>query len=217
MRFDLHVHTKYSKCSNLEPSVILKRAKKLRLDGLAVLDHNSMKGALEVKKLNKDKDLKIIVAEEIKTDAGHLLAYNINETITAFDINEALDQIRQQGALAVPAHPYRFLPHLKFKIPLEDIRKKIDAIEGMNGRVMFTAVNLRAQIKAKELSLPITGGSDAHFWFEIGDCITIFDGSLEKALKTRKTAVESRHFYGIKAFVASSASFFLSRVKKVGK
>jgi predicted metal-dependent phosphoesterase TrpH len=214
MRFDLHVHTKYSVCSNLEPSVILKRAKKLKLDGLAILDHNSMKGALGVKKLNKDKNLKIIVAEEIKTNAGHMIAYNINETITSFDINEALDKIKQQGALAVPAHPYRFLPHLKFKIPLESISRKIDAIEGLNGRVMFDSTNLRAQIKAKELSLPITGGSDAHFWYEIGDCTTIFDSSLEKALKARKTAVESRQFYGIKAFTASCMSVAIKAVRK---
>ena len=64
MKYDLHVHTKYSKCSNLKPSVILKRAKEKGLNGIAIADHNTIKGALEVKKLNKGNSFEVIVGED---------------------------------------------------------------------------------------------------------------------------------------------------------
>ena len=70
MRFDLHIHTKYSRCLNQEPADILKRAKKIGLDGIAVLDHNTTKGSKEAKRLNKDKDFTVIIAEEINTSAS---------------------------------------------------------------------------------------------------------------------------------------------------
>ena len=55
MKYDLHIHTKYSACSNLEPLTILRAAKKRKIDGIAVTDHNSLKGAIAVSRLNKDK------------------------------------------------------------------------------------------------------------------------------------------------------------------
>ena len=57
-KYDLHIHTEYSRCSNLKPEILLKLAKKLKFDGIAVTDHNTIKGSLAVKRLNKDKDLK---------------------------------------------------------------------------------------------------------------------------------------------------------------
>ena len=73
MRYDLHMHTYRSKCSNLRPDVILKLAKKKGLDGIAITDHHEIRGALEVKKLNKDKDFEVIVGEEISTNYGDVL------------------------------------------------------------------------------------------------------------------------------------------------
>ena len=81
MKYDLHMHTHYSKCSNLKPEILLKIAKKRGLNGIAITDHNVVEGALKVKKLNKDKDFEVIVGEEISTDAGEVLAYYLNKEI----------------------------------------------------------------------------------------------------------------------------------------
>ena len=61
MKYDLHMHTHYSRCSNLKPQTILKLAKKRRLDGIAITDHHEIKGALEIKKLNNGKDFEVII------------------------------------------------------------------------------------------------------------------------------------------------------------
>ena len=51
VKIDLHVHSKYSCDSYLEPKIIIKIIKKRNLDGVAITDHNSLKGSNEAKKL----------------------------------------------------------------------------------------------------------------------------------------------------------------------
>jgi len=189
-KYDLHVHTYHSNCSALKPKTILKKAKKKELDGIAITDHNTIKGALEVKRLNKDKDFEVIIGEEVKTDKGEVLAYYLKKEIKPGKFEDVIRQIRQQNALAVIPHPYDFgFIRRKLKVGIEDIKSKIDGIEALNGRCSFTFINLKAQIKAKELGLSMIAGSDAHFKFEIGKCYTEFEGTLRKALKKRKTKI----------------------------
>ena len=44
MKFDLHIHTKYSIDSTSKPEKIVKIAKKRGMDGVAVSDHNNIRG-----------------------------------------------------------------------------------------------------------------------------------------------------------------------------
>jgi len=55
MKYDLHIHSKYSYDGILEPRDIVKIAIKRGLDGIAITDHNTVKGALEAKKYEYDK------------------------------------------------------------------------------------------------------------------------------------------------------------------
>lgn len=214
MKFDLHIHTHHSKCSNLRPETILKVAQKTGLDGIAVVDHDSFIGPLKVKKLNKDKSFKIILGQEITTNHGHLLAYNIHTQIKNKDLFFALDEIKSQGALAVIAHPFRIPSRLRFKYPIKNLKNKISAIEGFNGRVLFNSANKKAQTTANLLNLPITAGSDAHFPFEIGTCYTVFEDDLKIALKNKKTKIYGNSYLGLlpNGFIASCFSFFRKRL-----
>ena len=81
MRYDLHVHTYHSACSVLMPETILKIAKKAGLDGIAVADHNTIKGGVEVSKANKDRDFEVIPGIEVNTDRGHVLGLYVNREI----------------------------------------------------------------------------------------------------------------------------------------
>ena len=74
LKYDLHVHTNYSKCSNMKLEVLLKTAKKRGLNGIAVTAHNTIEGALKAKKLNKDRNFEVIVGEEVSTAQGDVLA-----------------------------------------------------------------------------------------------------------------------------------------------
>ena len=197
MKYDLHIHTFYSKCSSLNPKILLKIAKKLNFDGIAVTDHNTIKGSLAVKKLNKDPDFEVITGSEIDTPQGNLLAYYINKDIKSKNLFEVLDEIKQQGGLAAIAHPFRSSPNNKhrFKYPIEKIKNKIDAIEAFNARNL-PGNNKKAIKIADKLNIPKIAGSDSHFAFELGKAYTLFDNSLRKALKQNKTEIKGTIILG---------------------
>jgi hypothetical protein len=197
MKYDLHNHTHYSPCSNLKPEILLKIAKKKGMNGIAVTDHNTIKGALKAKKLNKDKEFEVIIGDEVKTNYGDVLAYYLQKEIKSRDFFSVIDEIKAQGGLIAVAHPFRISinPKHKFRYPLEKIRDKIDAIECFNAR-MLPGNNEKAQRVAKKLNIPGIAGSDAHFKFEIGRAYTVFEGNLRKAIKQNKTDYKGTILYG---------------------
>ncbi|MFC1769393.1 PHP domain-containing protein [Nanoarchaeota archaeon] len=195
MKFDLHTHTYYSGCSNLKPMNLLKAAKKSGLDGIAVVDHNSMKGSLKVTELNKDNNFHIIPGMEIGTKAGHLLALDINEEIKARNIHEIYDEVKKQDGVLIIAHPFSFIPLHSFQLPIEEIKHHIDGIEVFNSRngLFSNPISIK---KATEFNLAMTGGSDAHFAFEVGNAYTEFEGDLKKAIKLKQTKAHGKIKYG---------------------
>ena len=197
LKYDLHTHTCYSKCSNLNPEVLLKIAKKRGLNGIAVTDHNTIDGALKAKELNKDKNFEVIVGDEVRTNYGDVLAYYLQKEIRSRDLFSVIDEVKAQGGLIAIAHPFRISvnPTLKFRYPLEKIKNKIDAIECFNAR-MLPGNNNKADKISNKLNVAKTGGSDAHFKFEIGKAYTIFEDNLRKALKNKKTKVDGTILYG---------------------
>ena len=71
MKYDFHTHTKYSADGNINPKTLVKVADKAGLTGVAVTDHNTIKGGLEAKKYG-NKNIEVIVGSEILTDKGRL-------------------------------------------------------------------------------------------------------------------------------------------------
>ena len=213
MKYDMRVHTNYSVCGYLKPELVLKVAKKQGLNGVAVADHNEIKGALKVKKLNKDKDFEVIVSSEIRTDMGDVVAHYVNEKIKSRALLEVLDEIHSQGGLAVAAHPYRIMPHLRFRYPLQKLKGKIDGVECVNSRASLFANNLALMVSDKFAFAKI-GGSDAHFGFEVGRAYTVFDGDLRKAIKAKKTKAKGST---VTSVLGGTLSFFLKRARLIFK
>jgi len=197
MKYDLHTHTHYSKCSSLKPELLLKIAKKRGLNGIAVTDHHEIKGALEIKKLNKDKNFEVIVGEEISTNYGDVLVYYLNKKIDNIDFYKVADEARKQNSLVVIPHPFRttFIHNHKFQLPIEKIKDRIDAIECFNARTL-PGDNKKANEIADKLKIAKTAGSDGHFAFEIAAAYTSFNDDLRKALKNKKTRLEGTIMYG---------------------
>lgn len=197
MRYDLHIHTHYSKCSNLKPEIILKLAKKHNLNGIAVTDHHEIKGALEVKKLSKDKNFEVIIGEEISTNYGDVLVYYLSKKICETNFFNVIEEARKQGALTAIAHPFRttLMHNHKFQLPLEQVRDKINAIECFNARTL-PGDNKKANDSADKLGIAKIAGSDSHFFFEIGTAYTIFDDSLRTAIKRKKTKINGNAIFG---------------------
>ncbi|MBU0628147.1 MAG: PHP domain-containing protein [Nanoarchaeota archaeon] len=208
MEYDLHIHTHHSSCSILKASTLLKIAKRVGLNGIAVADHNSIKGGVEVSKLNKDKDFEVIPSIEVNTDRGHVLGLYVNKDVKPGDFFEVSEEIRRQGGIAVMAHPFRMIPKLRSDLNGVDVKKYLDAVECYNARTSY--FGNRAAVKfAEKNKLAKTGGSDSHFSFEIGRSRTIFEGDLTNAIKNRKTRVKGSNVTGL---AGSVLSFFTKRV-----
>ncbi|RLE39053.1 metal-dependent phosphoesterase [Candidatus Woesearchaeota archaeon] len=206
MRYDLHIHTKYSRCSALQPARILKIAKKKKLDGIAITDHNTVRGALAVNKLNKDPDFEVVVGSEMKSEYGDVLIYYQNEEIKTRNFLELIDAVKQQGAMLAVAHPFRIVPWLKFKLPLKNLVGKVDAVETFNSRNAFWS-NTIATKEAKKYGFAGVGGSDAHWPFDIGNGYTIFRDNLIKAIKTKQTEVGgTTYMVGLSAILSTVQS-----------
>ena len=192
MMFDLHIHSKYSYDSLLRPDTIIKIAKKKGLNGVAITDHNTIKGGVEASKVNKDDDFVIIVGSEIKTEYGDVLGLFLTDEIRSRVFADVVDEIRDQGGLTVLAHPFR-----KGIVFPRDLLGYVDLIEGFNARSPKN-LNQKAIELARDCRMPVTAGSDAHLGFEIGGGRAVTrtrtpegDG-VRCALKSGETQIEGK-------------------------
>jgi hypothetical protein len=165
MKIDLHIHSKYSGDSRMEPADILKTAKKAGLDGVAITDHDTVKGGLEARGIKSD--IEVIVGAEIRTDRGEVIGYFLNEEIEKRGLFEVIDAIKDQGGIACIPHPFDPFRIYNLK-PKSDVLKAVDSIEVLNSRCVIAALNKKARRLAKESGLGMTAGSDAHTVSEIG-------------------------------------------------
>ena len=179
IRLDLHMHSDYSRDSSTTLERLVARAREVGLDRIALTDHNTAEGALELRKLAPDL---AIVGEEIKTREGEIIALFIRDTIAwGGRPEDALDTIHDMGGVACLAHPFdrwraNFNPHR-----VAELAPRIDLIEVHNQWASAEA-NAAAARLARELGIPGTAGSDAHSPAELGHSwieIEEFDGPAE--------------------------------------
>jgi len=192
VKLDLHIHSKYSYDSLLRPDTIIRVAKNKGLDGVAVTDHNTVRGGVEASKVNKDDDFVVIVGSEIKTEYGDVIGLFLTDEIRSRVFADVVDEIRDQGGLTVLAHPFR-----KGIVFPRDLLRHVDLIEGFNARSPKT-LNQKAIKLARDCKIPVTAGSDAHLGFEIGvgravtRTLTMTLDEVRCALKNGETLIEGK-------------------------
>jgi len=195
-RIDFHCHTKYSKCSNLEPKDILKLCRKLELQGIMICDHNTTKGASAMKEiLSPDEDLIFVPGIEILTDRGEIIGAWIEEDLTTSHFPEVAEEIKEKGGMVVIPHPFDIIRGKRFRVTESDL-PFIDAIEVFNSRCILPKANKKALQIAEKYSIMQTAGSDAHFAAEIGKAWINFTGSsmdeFRQALQRGETSTEGK-------------------------
>lgn len=166
MKLDLHIHSKYSHDGILDPREIITIAKERGLDGIAITDHNTIRGGLEAKKYETE-DFKVIIGAEIMTEKGEVTGLFLSEEVSSRDFQGVVTGIKAQGGIVVVPHPFDTLRRSAFHITGE-YAGLVDAIEGFNSRCIFNRYNRKAVEFATRHNLPVVGGSDAHYANEIG-------------------------------------------------
>ena len=160
IKLDLHIHTQYSEDAVGRPEDIIKLLKKKGLQGMAITDHNTVKGALKALKV-KPKDFIVIPGVEISTADGHMVALDVKENLPRdLSVEETVEKILDIGGIPIVPHLFRRMSGIK-KEKLKTIYKKIPAMEVFNG-CSLPKTNMKTAKIAKEFNLGGTGGSDAH-------------------------------------------------------
>jgi predicted metal-dependent phosphoesterase TrpH len=167
MKYDLHIHSKYSSDGVLDPEKIVKIATKSGLNGIAITDHNTIKGGLEARKY-ENEDFTVIVGSEIMTKRGEIIGLFLEEEVKSKEVQDVISEIKKQNGVIVIPHPFDELRHSAFH-PTEEDAKFIDCIEGFNSRCVYQKYNDKAVEFAMKHDLTITAGSDAHFSNELGN------------------------------------------------
>ena len=184
MKFDLHVHSRYSKDSNASPDDILEYASKNGLDGFAICDHDVIEGGIECSRRAKEigSDMIVIPGVEVSSSKGHILVLGIREPIEpGLSPEDTIKKARKQGAVVIIPHPFKVSSHgLGYVEGLD-----IDAVEVLNSRCVTDGPNNKARNVAQELGLPMVGGSDSHEAEMVGRSYTNIDaesGTVEAVL-----------------------------------
>jgi hypothetical protein len=132
---DLHLHTALSPCAerSMTPDVIIARAQELRLDILAVTDHNSAENAGAVIEAAEGTEITVLPGMEVQTrEEAHILCL--------------FDRLAQ--ALAWQEIVYTHLPNLKNKEEAFGPQWVVDAtgeILAVNDRLLLVAADLSVE------------------------------------------------------------------------
>jgi predicted metal-dependent phosphoesterase TrpH len=135
---------------------------------LAVTDHNTISGALEVKRI---APFKVIVSEEVLTTHGEIIGFFLTEEIPRrLSPEETVARIKaQSGLVCIPHSCDRFRTGSRLRRhALEKIMPELDLIEVFNSRTMLLRDSARTIELVKKHGLPCTAGSDAHVVREVG-------------------------------------------------
>jgi len=201
VKADLHIHTHYSKGTKIQaeglnsPGEIVKYAKKIGLDAVAITDHDEFEGAIEAEKIGKKLGVTVIKGQEVTaTGDKHILGLGLDKRIKpGSSIEETIDQIRKQGGIAIASHPFDLA-----KKGIREKSVKCDAAEVFNAINLDRFSNRRARRFALKHSIPMVAGSDAHCKEMLGYGVTEIEAgdsvdSVLEAIRKGHTSLVGRY------------------------
>lgn len=168
VRVDFHSHTMWSGDSTTTPDEIIESVAAAGIDVLCITDHNSIKGAIELK---ESLPCRVVVGEEMRTHAGEIIGLFLKERIPQGTRPEdAAKNIREQGGLVYIPHPFDPLRNNLRQEVLDELvsHDLVDGIEILNGKTSLRSLNDKASAYAAKHGLAMGAGSDAHVAEAIG-------------------------------------------------
>ena len=163
VRVDCHLHTVASGDAVTTLAELAERAAAERIDVVAITDHNETGAAMQAA-ASWTGQVRVIVGEEIRTQAGEIIGLFLTERVPyVLPAAEAVGRIRAQGGLV-------YLPH-----PFDPVRGSVgdaagrlcedgmaDIVEVFNAKIADQDLNQGAADLAARWGLPGGAGSDAH-------------------------------------------------------
>lgn len=198
-RADLHLHTRFSHWKHLklikprdsynDPLSAYERARAAGMDFVAITDHDTIEGALDLLSRRPDLEPSVIIGEEVEThfpDSGqwvHVNVFGVDEATHADmarlkpDIFELSAYLKSRGLFHVLNHPFQSYrlqrPPMRY---IEDVLELFDHFEVGNctlperhNKAVAEMLDYATALYVKKIGV---GGSDAHTLRHIGLCHT---------------------------------------------
>jgi predicted metal-dependent phosphoesterase TrpH len=198
MRIDLHIHTSpRSACSYIDPPELIQEARRLKLDGICLTEHQVLWDTDDVDKLAREGGIRVFRGNEFTTNQGDILVFGFYKDIKELLlVQELREEVKKAGGFMIAAHPFRGFKTFgigQLQMSVEQACKRkvldyVDAVEVGNGKLSPDENDMARKV-AEKLGLPGTGGSDAHRVDEIGKWVTVF----EKEVRSEIELVEELH------------------------
>jgi predicted metal-dependent phosphoesterase TrpH len=219
---DLHTHTIYSYDGTASVPAVLKRAKQIGLDILAITDHDEIQGALKAVELAPRFGIEVIPGIEITTAEGDLLALNITEMVERGQtLIDTVLKVGELGGFCIAPHPmaggfgmkslsaYSIMKALRNR----DVARVLIGIETYNATALDRMSNHYAHILGEHLGIAKFGNSDAHVAEAIGLGATEFEGHTSKdllrAIRKGKTSVHKKKEWNAVRILGSWAANYV--------
>lgn len=211
---DLHFHSHYSDGSNTIPEIV-RHARKLGI-GIAITDHNEIKGAVE---MDQHKEVLNIPGIEITSREGtHLIVYfydieSLKEfyhrdiqprmgngvmSSTSLKMEEVIDRARDFKSVIIFPHPtcaaYTGICNSYFSKKRQQLLfNQVDGVEVINSGNL-KKWNLKCALLGFNLGRSVTGGSDGHMLKHMGRAVTYINKAADRetfldSVKNRQTRV----------------------------
>ncbi len=192
---DLHIHSTFSDGVATVEAILYHASMHTNLDVIAITDHDTLAGALRALELAPRFRVEVVPGVEVTTLEGHLLALFVTEPVAAgMSFVDTARRVREIGGLPIAAHPFDVLASGVGARCLRRIQQDhpglLAGVEVINGSLLSSVGNARAERLRWELELPGVGNSDAHLLEDIGAGYTIFPGSTAEDLRL---ALEAGH------------------------
>jgi predicted metal-dependent phosphoesterase TrpH len=153
LRLDLHVHSSRSPDGVHAPRTLVKQARRVGLDGLAITDHQRPFPPRLARELSREFDLLVIPGIEggrMATER-HWIGLGPGVTLITGRIEEIIAEIRNEGGLSIAPHPFTRLGYVDYA------RLGFDAVEGFNA----STPRSNRQFVLDD-AVPRVGSTDAH-------------------------------------------------------
>ena len=199
MRGDFHMHTSFSRDCDTPPEVVVRQCIAAGLGCVAITDHNSIGGALQVRRLASGSapGLRVIVGEEVKSSRGDIIGLFLEEEVPrGLSPLETVRRIKDQGGLVSVPHPYDSIRRGPLpRASLMEILPEVDFIEALNARTILSRDLARCRKLVAETSVTPLAVSDAHTPGELGSAYTEMEG-FDGSAQSFKEAVQSGRLAG---------------------
>ena len=215
---DLHMHTIFSYDGTASVPAVLRRAREVGLDVIAITDHDVIEGALLAMELAPRYGVEVIPGIEITTAEGDLLALFVREKVEAgLSLVETVLRARELGGVCIAPHPSARGMGMKslsvasiFKaMQIPAVADTLIAIEAYNATALDRMGISTARLLTSGLNVASVGNSDAHVLDAIGLGATEFPGddapALLSALRSGKTSVCRREEWSAARILGSWA------------